>query len=71
MPVAKTHDNSTDNSRSVLIDVLKGIGIILVVLGHITFGDQLVRKIIFSFHMPLFFFLSGVVTRNPDSKKKL
>lgn len=43
--------------RSKWIDVYKGIGIILVVAGHIF--DGLIRDLIFLFHMPLFFFISG------------
>lgn len=41
------------------IDVLKGIGIILVVLGHNLDKSMLLFKIIYSFHMPLFFLISG------------
>ena len=48
--------NTSD--RVEWIDAAKGIGIILVVLGHIwLIGPG--QKIINSFHMPLFFFLSG------------
>ena len=48
--------------RSNTIDVAKGIGIILVVLGHnwIVYHEEWLTEIIFSFHMPLFFFLSGI-----------
>lgn len=46
--------------REDWIDILKGIGIILVVIGHISIGNSLV-KWIYSFHMPLFFILSGYV----------
>ncbi|MFT0803629.1 acyltransferase family protein [Bacillus swezeyi] len=42
------------------IDASKGLGIILVVLGHTPTTDWL-KTFIFSFHMPLFFFLSGIV----------
>lgn len=43
-------------NRDVTIDILKGIGILAVIVGHLTsFGQQF----IFSFHMPLFFILSG------------
>lgn len=42
------------------IDVLKGIGIFLVVLGHIGMGNSLQRWI-YSFHMPMFFMLSGML----------
>lgn len=41
--------------RDITIDVAKGIGILLVVLGHTYYNSQ----IIYSFHMPLFFILSG------------
>ena len=39
------------------VDIARGIGIILVILGHIGIGK--VGKFIYSFHIPLFFFLSG------------
>ena len=35
------------------IDQVKGIGILLVVIGHMNIPQEL-SKIIFSFHMPLF-----------------
>jgi len=47
-----------DNRRIPWIDICKGIGIILVVIGHSSIPETL-RKYIFSFHMPLFFFISG------------
>ena len=58
--------------RNAWVDYAKGIGIILVVYGHVARGvfnaglpmDEsryvLVDSIIYSFHMPLFFFLSGL-----------
>lgn len=42
------------------IDKAKGIGIILVILGH-TFCPPSIQFWLYSFHMPLFFFLSGYV----------
>ncbi|MBK9924867.1 MAG: acyltransferase family protein [Anaerolineales bacterium] len=49
------------NKRIEYIDIARGIGILLVVLGHNDFGyiSAFVYKVIYSFHMPLFFFLSG------------
>ncbi|MCZ0070740.1 acyltransferase family protein [Bacillus sonorensis] len=47
------------------IDAAKGLGIILVVLGH-TPTTEWLKTFIFSFHMPLFFFLSGVVYRDEN-----
>ncbi len=48
------------DNRIQWIDVAKGIGILAVVLGHSSLGDSFPYRIIFSFHMPLFFFLSGL-----------
>ncbi len=48
------------NSRNLQLDVLKGIGILLVIIGHIS-GNGILNKWIYSFHMPLFFFISGVI----------
>lgn len=49
------------------IDSAKGIGIILVCLGHsIGWMDQPLNKMILSFHMPLFFFLSGTTIKPID-----
>lgn len=54
------------------IDVAKGMGIMLVVYGHVMRGlvsaglapdsptFQVVDSVIYSFHMPLFFFLAGI-----------
>lgn len=42
------------------LDVAKGIGILCVVYGHATFTNEIWRIWIYSFHMPLFFFLSGI-----------
>lgn len=42
------------------LDVLKGIGIILVVIGHI-YSNQTIFNWLYSFHMPLFFVAAGWV----------
>lgn len=54
--------------RLAFIDAAKGIGISLVVLGHTPGVPGIVAVLIYSFHMPLFFFLAGFVqtaTRHP------
>lgn len=60
------------NSRNDWVDYAKAIGIVLVVVGHVERGlvsagilspsvlQALVDSVIYSFHMPLFFFLSGL-----------
>jgi len=49
------------SKRIEYLDIAKGIGILLVVLGHNDFEviSIFVQRLIYSFHMPLFFFLSG------------
>ena len=44
--------------RDITIDIAKGIGIILVVLGHVITLKS-INSFIYYFHMPLFFFISG------------
>lgn len=47
-------------------DILKAIGIILVIVGH-TLDYNIMRNMIYSFHMPLFFLVSGyfLKVKNP------
>ena len=45
------------------LDVAKGIGIILVFIGHLLSHDSYIGLTIYSFHMPLFFILSGVFAK--------
>lgn len=49
------------SKRIEYIDIARGIGILLVVLGHNDFAlvSPFAYQVIYSFHMPLFFFLSG------------
>ena len=49
------------SNRVEYIDIAKGIGILLVALAHadISIISPYLHKFIYSFHMPLFFFLSG------------
>lgn len=44
------------------VDVARGIGIIAVVIGHVWTGGAL-RDAMYSFHMPLFVLLSGMLSR--------
>ena len=58
-----THNYKTIN-RDLQFDGLKFIMIFMVVLGHLSYNDYGLRtvKIIYSFHMPVFIFLSGYFT---------
>ena len=52
--------------RDKSIDIAKGIGIFLMVMGHTT-SNRIVLQWIYSFHMPLFFFLSGIFHSQGES----
>jgi fucose 4-O-acetylase-like acetyltransferase len=66
--------------RVAKIDYARGIGILLVVFGHTwtglagasilppTWPQEFVRSVIYSFHMPLFFVISGVFVRRSLGK---
>lgn len=55
------------NERVKWVDVAKGIGIVLVIYGHV--GKDIFTTWIYTFHVPLFFFLSGYFF-NPDKKPR-
>lgn len=47
-------------SRDLSVDIARGIAIFLVIFGHIT-HISVIRSYIWSFHLPLFFFISGLL----------
>ena len=51
-----------NKERSLYIDAAKGLGIILMFLGHMQIGEPLLA-FIYSFHMPLFVIISGFLFR--------
>lgn len=69
------------NTRTDWVDYAKAIGIILVVYGHVVRGlvnagiempenlYRLADSVVYSFHMPLFFFLSGLFFYHSFSKR--
>lgn len=53
------------NKRITWLDAAKGYGILLVIFAHVDYSY--LRNIIYTFHMPLFFFLSGYVFSQKES----
>ncbi len=47
--------------RIAYLDVARGIGMILVVIGHVDFISEPLRDYVTSFHMPLFLIISGML----------
>lgn len=61
-------------SRYTHIDIAKGIGILFVIFGHnwiVSHEKRELFNIIFSFHVPLFFFLSGLFMNYNDPFKEI
>lgn len=56
--------NNPVKSRIAYGDFIKAAGIVLVVMGHINSCNGLVKGWIYAFHMPLFFFATGVISAN-------
>lgn len=56
-------------TRIEWIDIVKGIGLLCVILGHLSAPNQIARILVYSFHMPLFFFISGYLYKSKDLKK--
>ena len=58
----------TTKERNLYLDLVRGFAIVLVVVGHSiqmvypdTFDDHILFRMIYSFHMPLFMFVSGLL----------
>jgi acyltransferase len=51
------------------IDYMKGIGILMVILGHMSELPNSIRIYIYSCHMPLFFFISGYLFNSNKNRE--
>lgn len=60
---------SSSRKRIEWLDLAKGIGAFLVILGHVSTLKHSLILMIFSFHMPLFFILSGFIFKNKSNFK--
>lgn len=66
--MVNTENSQNQASRLIWVDVLKGLGILSVVVGHLFNG--LTQDFIFLFHMPLFFFIGGFLYKKRANLKE-
>ena len=59
----------TENKRIAYLDMARGIGMILVVMGHIEYVNMSLLQFIYAFHMPLFFLISGILIWEKQEEK--
>lgn len=60
----------TDKKRIAYLDIARGIGMILVVMGHVEYVNGTLRQFISAFHMPLFFLISGILIWERQEEKR-
>ena len=53
--------------RNVTYDLMKGVALILMMLCHLVYTNGPIKHVIYSFHMPLFFILAGVLAKNIEN----
>lgn len=58
------------STRIVYVDIARGLGILLVVLGHL-YIPRTPLNLIYFFHMPLFFYLSGMFHKRRSTREEL
>lgn len=64
--------NSVNKKKTIdYIDYFKAYAIIFVVLGHVDIISSGLKEWIYAFHMPVFFFASGVLMKPYDGEKKM
>ena len=57
--------------RIEYMDIAKGIGILLMIIGHIKLEHEKITTFIYSFHMPLFFLISGYFFKHRIKKDEI
>lgn len=58
--------NINNSSRLPWLDMARGIAMLFIIIGHCDGIPQILRHVIFSFHVPLFFILSGYVYKKKE-----
>lgn len=56
------------NKRYIELDCAKGLAILLLIFSHCFPGEGIIKTWIFSFHMPIFFIICGILQYNKTSQ---
>ena len=64
------NNSNVKHNRDIAIDVMKGIGILLVLLGHV-WGLPTINHVITSFDMPMFFIVAGYFSKSYDGSNSV
>ena len=61
---------SLQNNRIHWVDSAKGLGVILIIVGHLAYSSSIswIVHLIYSFHIPLFFMLAGTTYKRPSNR---
>lgn len=63
------NNEAITNNRLTYMDIAKGFGILCVIAGHL--DNETINRFVFSFHMPLFFIISGYFLSQKITPKEL
>ena len=63
------NNEAITNNRLTYMDIAKGFGVLCVIAGHM--GNETINRFVFSFHMPLFFIISGDFLLQKNTPKEL
>ena len=56
-----------DHHRNIELDIVKGIGMVLMVVAHTYGPESLFWRMVYPFHMPLFYIISGYFFKGKET----
>lgn len=65
----KIESETQSLKRLQYLDLAKAVGMLCVLIGH-SFISEKINTVIYAFHMPLFFFISGYLCKPQKSLRK-
>ena len=55
--------------RLIYIDMVKGFSMICIILGHLFSENYILQSIVSSFHVPVYYIVSGMLMKYQENKK--